>query len=99
MKTYLYLLLMTLLVIGLEANASDMVKGQASFERYCANCHGNGNRGIMPAADFSKGEGLFQSDQRLVARIEKGKNACPSFRGILKEQDIYDLVAYIRTLY
>ena len=41
----------------------------------------------------------MQSDQALLKRIQGGKNACPAYRGILSEQQTFDVIAYIRTLF
>jgi hypothetical protein len=47
--------------------------------------------------NFRLREGLIQSDQSLLNRIKTGKNACPAYQGILIDQRIYDVIAYIRT--
>ena len=63
-------------------------------------CHGiSGKPTMAGAADFSRGQGLMQSDKALVTRIEQGKRACPAYRGILSQQDMLDVIAYIRTLF
>ena len=40
----------------------------------------------------------MQSDNSLLPRIQSGKKACPGYRGILREQAIFDVIAYIRSL-
>ena len=80
--------------------ASDINQGQKIYQQNCSICHGaNGNSTMANAANFKRGEGLFQSDQSLLKRIQNGKRACPAYRGILTEQKIFDVIAYIRTLY
>jgi mono/diheme cytochrome c family protein len=79
--------------------ASDIGNGRQIYQRHCAMCHGqNGDSVMAGAANFNRGEGLFQSEYSLLARIKSGKNACPAYRGILSEQKIFDVIAYIRTL-
>ncbi len=79
--------------------ASDIANGQQIYRKHCAGCHGlRGVAGMAGAAEFARGEGLLQSDFDLLARIKAGRNACPSYLGILKEQQIFDVIAYIRTL-
>ena len=81
------------------ALASDVANGGKIYQRYCAMCHGNNGNSVMAgAANFNRGEGLFQSEYSLLARIKSGKNACPAYRGILSEQEIFDVIAYTRTL-
>ena len=79
--------------------AANFDNGRQIYQRHCAMCHGNNGNSVMPgAANFNRGEGLFQSDYSLLARIKSGKNACPAYRGILSEQKIFDVIAYLRTL-
>lgn len=53
----------------------------------------------MPnAANFALGESLMQPDSKLVAFVKVGKNSMPGFQGVLKENEIMDVIAFIRTL-
>ena len=80
--------------------ASDIVKGREIYKKHCIMCHGeSGNSSMAGAANFNRGEGLFKSDHQLLERIKKGDKACPAYFGILKEQQIFDVIAHIRTLY
>ena len=54
---------------------------------------------MAAAPDFGRGQGLMQSDLALRKRIQDGKFACPAYRGILDEQQILDVIAYIRTFF
>ena len=54
---------------------------------------------VLPEApNLARGEGLMQPDMMLLVSIKTGKNAMPGFMGILKDQDILDVIAYTRTL-
>lgn len=89
-----------LLLASNQAFAADINLGQKVYRQHCVMCHGNDGRGSMAGApDFKRGEGLMQSDEALLKRIEIGRNACPAYRGILDEQEILDVIAYIRTLF
>jgi len=84
----------------IPANASDINLGRGIYQRHCVSCHGaNGSPSMAAAPDFKRGQGLMQSDQALHKRIQNGKNACPAFRGILDDQQILDVIAYIRTFF
>ncbi len=48
--------------------------------------------------DFYQGEGLSASDGSLVRSIKAGGNLMPSFNRIIKDRDILNALAYIRTL-
>ena len=85
--------------IATPAAASDVGKGQNIYRKHCSICHGNNGKAVMAGApDFNRGRGLFKSDHDLLKRIQTGRNACPAYRGILSEQKIFDVIAYIRTL-
>ena len=95
-----YSLIFILLVVANVTQASDINQGRDIYQRHCAMCHGvNGSAGMAGAADFKRGQGLMQSDRSLLERIQSGKNACPAYRGILTEQQTFDVIAYIRTLF
>lgn len=85
---------------AIQSNASDINIGRGIYQRLCVGCHGiNGSPTMAAAPDFKRGQGLMQSDQALHKRIQKGKNACPAYRGILDDQQILDVIAYIRTFF
>lgn len=99
MKIKIQVILISALLAG-PVDASDINQGRKIYQRDCAICHGaDGNSTMANAANFKLGEGLFQSDESLLNRIQNGKRACPAYRGILSEQKIFDVIAYIRTLY
>ena len=80
--------------------ASDIANGRNLYQRHCATCHGQDGRPSMAgAAEFKRGEGLMQSDRALLERIRKGKRACPAYFGVMSEQEIYNVIAYIRSLF
>ena len=82
-----------------QVMAANTFEGEKSYQLNCAMCHGKKGRPQMPsAANFQRGDGMFQSDITLARRIETGKNACPSFYGVLTKQQIFNVIAYIRTL-
>lgn len=98
-KKLIFIMLMLTLFFSNTSVASDANNGQKIYQLHCVMCHGVNGKSVMAgAADFNRGEGLFQSDHRLLERIQSGENACPAYRGILTEQKIFDVIAYIRTL-
>lgn len=78
---------------------ADIARGGQTFAMHCAVCHGPAGQGIHPSAPkFNRGERLMQSDLALLNTVRTGKNAMPSFMGILRDREILDVIAYIRTL-
>lgn len=81
------------------ALAADPVNGGQIYQSHCANCHGvNGQSDIPGTPNFSLGEGLFQSNRDLQETIENGKGVMPGYRALLKESEVFDVIAYLRTL-
>lgn len=86
-------------LVALPAAAADIARGGQTFAMHCAVCHGPAGQGIHPnAPKFNRGERLMQSDLALLNTVRTGKNAMPSFMGILRDREILDVIAYIRTL-
>jgi mono/diheme cytochrome c family protein len=75
-----------------------------TYKAKCAMCHGADGKGETPvgkkmgAHDFASSEVQQMSDADLAAAIAKGKNKMPAYEKSLKEDDIKELVAYVRQL-
>ena len=95
------------------APQGDAAKGKAKYQEVCAACHGATGKGDGPAAaglptkprnhtDYAYMSKL--KDQQIFDTIKKGGQAMgksplmPPWGGQLSDQQIRDLVAYIRTL-
>lgn len=81
-------------------------KGKVVYNTYCLNCHGQTGKGdgpigkslIPPAADLTAtGK---KSDEGLLKTIREGRpgTAMPSWKHEISEQEILDVVAYLRSL-
>jgi cytochrome c oxidase cbb3-type subunit III len=87
----------------------DAQHGQALFLRYCQGCHGpDGNgagKGFMPHIGPLARKGYIDQlpDEYLATVIKEGGAATgksgfmPSWKTTLTEQDIVDVIAFIRT--
>ena len=81
------------------AQAADPLKGAKLYNQRCADCHGsNGQPTMSGVPDFSRNQALMQSDLDLIRTISVGKGMMPAFQGLLSEQQILDVIAYLRTL-
>ena len=82
------------------ADTPDLVSGQNIFEEFCAACHGfDGIRVIPEAPNFADGESLEKETPDLLASIRDGKGEImPLWSNDLSEQQMLDVLAYIRTL-
>lgn len=81
------------------ALAADVAQGQRLYQIHCAACHGARGQSLIPnAPNFSRGERLMQADFALMATIKSGKVSMPAFAGVLRDQQILDVIAFLRTL-
>lgn len=94
--------LCAMLVLALTtqtSQAADITKGEALYTTHCVSCHGKSGIGDMAdAPDFSQYNSLIKSDIELLDAISQGKNAMPLYKGILSDEEIFDVIAYLRTL-
>ena len=81
------------------ARSGDIAKGGELYARHCAGCHGADGRPVMPLApDLTQPTALLKPDPMLLASLRAGKGAMPAYRGVLRDRDLLDIVAYMRTL-
>lgn len=86
-------------VTNSPAIALDINAGQAVYETHCANCHGaDGTPTMLGTPDFSRGESLDVTDVDLVRGIKNGRNLMPAYDTQIKDEDILNVISYIRTL-
>lgn len=93
------LALASALAAAIPAGAADLARGGQVYALHCATCHGPAGQGGIPGAPkFNRGERLMQSDFTLLATVRRGKNVMPAFGGVLRDREILDVIAYLRTL-
>jgi len=81
------------------AVCADLARGGQIYALHCATCHGPAGQGGIPGAPrFNRGERLMQSDFTLLATVRRGRNVMPAFGGVLRDREILDVIAYVRTL-
>lgn len=92
---------------------ADAAHGEKLYETFCAQCHGVTGEGkgvnapeleVAPRNHRDKGEMSTRTDEDLFRAIAEGGQAInksilmPNWGNHLSEQDINDLVAYLRVL-
>lgn len=81
------------------AAAADIARGGTLYATHCAMCHGASGTPVMPGApNFRRMEALMRPDMQLLTAIRNGKGAMPGYFGVLRDREILDVVAYLRTL-
>lgn len=96
---------------GLEAQVissanGDPTKGKIIYETNCLICHGERGKGDgligatlrPPPTDLTGPEARAKSDNDLRTVIHEGRGVMPAWKTRLKEQDIQNVLAYIRSL-
>jgi mono/diheme cytochrome c family protein len=80
--------------------------GLALYTKNCASCHGKAGLGDGVKArslkqfpgDFSKADYQKQSDGDLFYKTKFGRDEMPKYDGKLADDDIWNIVNYMRTL-
>jgi cytochrome c6 len=86
------------------AARADQVKGAEVFKAKCATCHGVDGKGettagkAMKVKDLASDDIQKQHDSEMKTVIEEGRNKMPAYKGKLTNQQIEDLIQFIRTL-
>ena len=94
-----WLVFMATLIAPLSTSAADVMKGAELYRQHCAGCHGGDGGPVMPMApDFSRPNALLKPDLALLGAIRAGRGAMPAYQGQLRDRDILDIVAHLRTL-
>lgn len=83
----------------LLCSAADVNRGGDLYRQHCTACHGPAGRPVLPGApDFSRPTALLKSDLELMTRIRSGRGGMPAYQGQLRDREILDIVAHLRTL-
>jgi mono/diheme cytochrome c family protein len=81
-------------------------QGQILYTKNCASCHGKAGLGDGVKArslktfpgDFSKADFQNQTDGDLFYKSKMGRDEMPKYEGKLTDDDIWNMVNYMRTL-
>lgn len=88
-----------LVMLPIAAEAANPAMGRRVYDSNCAACHGADGIAVIPGApNFRRKERLEKPDVLLLQTIKRGQNLMPAWQGMITEQDMKDVLAYIRTL-
>lgn len=97
MNKILLVIFLLLQMSALKAIENDVNKGHAVFLEKCMGCHGESGDGKLPGQpNFSKGDAFYKSDSALIDIIREGRGVMPSFNGVLTDEEIRNVVAYVK---
>ncbi|NUN14153.1 MAG: c-type cytochrome [Myxococcales bacterium] len=89
-----------------DGNAAAVAAGEQLFKTHCASCHGNTGKGNGPKAPATipdwtiETDILTASDGMLYWHVAEGLTgtAMPAWKTTLSQDEIWQVIAYIRTL-
>lgn len=89
-----------------SAASGDPTKGKIIYATNCLICHGERGKGdgligaslSPPPTDLTGSQARAKSDTDLQTVIQEGRAAMPAWKKRLSDQDIQNLLAYIRSL-
>jgi cytochrome c oxidase cbb3-type subunit 3 len=82
-----------------ENNAWAMSEGQQLYSFYnCVGCHAHGGGGMGPALMDEKWIYGHEPQQIYASIVEGRPNGMPSFRGKIPDYQVWQIVAYVRSL-
>ena len=108
-----YAMMLVLAATVSAANAAAPAKDEGSpakklYAKKCSTCHGDDGKGKLSMSkmfkvkledlDLTSSEAVKKSDADLIKIVAGGKDKMPAFKGKLKDEEIADAIAYIRTL-
>tara|TARA_Y100000296_G_C5142014_1_gene241615 strand:- start:23 stop:832 length:810 start_codon:yes stop_codon:yes gene_type:complete len=95
------LLLGCISALYLDAEAQSFnPPGQDTYNFFCASCHGYDGLGGGWAANFVEDtERMSKSDEELLKSIHEGRGNMPAWEGTLTEEQIREVLQYIRTTF
>lgn len=90
----------------IDPDEKSILRGKEVYIKECLSCHGTSGKGDGPAAkdlqkkcgDLSNPKLWEQSDGALFWKITEGRTPMPSTEKLLKEEDRWNVVNYLRTL-
>lgn len=82
-----------------EGNATHIANGQRYYQWFnCSGCHFNGGGGIGPPLMDASWRYGGKPGQIYASIVQGRPNGMPSFKGKIPEQEVWEIVAYVRSL-
>lgn len=113
MRNFIYVICGLVLMPISATWAGDPVEGKALYEIYCTQCHGTQGTGgginvrdmaVLPRDHTDSGEMSARTDEELAKAIKEGGKSVnksvlmPAWKKNLNDEQVDDLVAYLRQL-
>jgi mono/diheme cytochrome c family protein len=84
----------------LKIEPKNLALGRNIFKRSCVACHGEkaDGKGLIPSTNLIDSVFQKQSDGVVFYKISTGRDKMPPFSAMLKEDEIWSLINYLRVL-
>lgn len=80
------------------AHAADPNRGADLYRQHCTACHGAAGKPVLPGApDLTRPGALLKPDPALAATLRAGRRGMPAYGGVLRERELFDVIAHLRT--
>jgi cytochrome c6 len=89
-------LLSCIATVAAAATAANVERGARIYGEYCSNCHGDELRNTTGGVTFDLRRLRTDDHDRFVNSVLNGKQPMPSWRGVLNQEQIEAIWAYIR---
>ena len=84
----------------LAAYAGNPMVGAGLYSAHCVKCHGGNGRATMAGTpDLIVHQLISKSNHQLISTIKNGKGIMPAYQGLLTEQQLDDILAYLKTFF
>jgi alcohol dehydrogenase (cytochrome c) len=80
--------------IAFAPGAPDVANGKSVFHMYCTACHGDTGLGSHGGANLTN---AAQDSKFIITTATTGRGDMPSFKGVLKAEQLRDVAGYIST--
>ena len=83
---------------GVATRAAETDRGFELWRQYCAYCHGDDGRSVLPEVPNLSFTVIARPDEELVDLIRAGKGTMPGFRAAMRRDEILDVIQHMRSL-
>ncbi len=96
----MFFLVLLLFCIPIVAHAGNAMVGAGLYSKHCAKCHGGNGRAVMAGTpDLLVHNLISKPAPQLLDTIKTGRGIMPAYAGLLTEDQMFDILAYLRTFF
>jgi len=85
---------------SLAVHAANPMVGAGLYSKHCAKCHGGNGRAVVAGTpDILVHNLISKSAPQLLNTLKQGQGIMPSYSGMLTNEQMNDILAYLRTFF